>query len=231
MASLTTNSDRLREWLTRVRPAAWPSRRASAAGLVGLTLSLVPALSAPARAEGERYATAYLCQQAGRLTAQQCANAFANTAAELSEASPRFAARGDCERYFAKCSILDISGRKVTFGPTQQGVEIVGSGGRTMALPVVAWRGPRVDYRPRPVDEKALQVSPKRRVQAQAAWKAQLDAAAAPPAGVDGAVLPPEPFEPFDPDWQKQEGVATYPSKRAGKGKTTVAPDSPPAGE
>lgn len=200
---------------------------AAAAGLVFLAAMVVLVTGTdPSLAQAQRFATPYLCQQSGRLSQQQCANAFANTRAELLEAAPRFPTRGACERYFAKCSILDIlGGRKVTFGPTQQGIEIVG-GGRMSAVPVVASRGPRVDFRPRPVDQQAVQENPRRRAQAQAAWKAQLDAAAAPPPDAQGAVLPPEPFEPFDPEWQKQEGVATYPSKRAGKPKAT-----PPSGE
>jgi hypothetical protein len=216
----------LRQCRRPARRAAGFRRSAFLLSAVMATLVLCGLRASPASAQTTRYTTAYLCQQAGRLSAWQCANAFANTRAEMSEVAPRFPARGACERYFAKCSILDIKGQKVDFGPTQQGVEIVRSGGRVMALPVVESRGPRVDFRPRPVDQQALQENPKRRAQARAAWKAQLDAAAAPPGDLQGAVLPPEPYEPFDPDWQKQEGVPTYPSKRAGKPKATA-----PAGE
>lgn len=211
------------------RNRAVPAQPAAAA-IAALALGLVLASSSSAMAQTGKYGTPYTCQLSGRLSQAQCANAFANTRAELGETSPRFPTRAACEQHFARCSILDIlGGKKVTFGPTQEGVEIVRSGGRLMAVPVVTAKGPSPVFRPRPVDERATQELPQRRAQAQAAWKAQLDAAAAPPPDADGStVLPAEPFEPYDPNWQKQEGVATYPGKR--KGQAGAAPaDAPPA--
>jgi hypothetical protein len=200
----------------------------AAAAVAALALGLLLGSPGSAAAQTGTFGTPYTCQLSGRLSQQQCSNAFANTRAELGETSPRFPTRKACEEHFARCSILDIlGGRKVTFGPTQEGIEVVRNGGRLMALPVVTAKGPRPMFRPRPVDERAVQESPQRRAQAQAAWKAQLDAAAAPPPDVDGAaVLPAEPYEPYDPNWQKQEGVATYPGKRKGKAGSAEVPAS-----
>lgn len=163
---------------------------------------------------GRVFASPYLCSQAGGLRPEQCANAFANAQAELDEAAPRFSTRAACEQYFRRCSI-DVSARKPAFRPSMQGISVSLSTGRPSVMPVVAATGPGLSFQPRPVDEKRTQRSPQRQKQAQARWDQQLAAPAQLPVDAADPFFTPEKADAYDPNWQKQEGVATYPGPKA----------------
>jgi hypothetical protein len=73
------------------------------------------------------------CAEAGRLTAVQCSVAFRNARAEYDEKSPRYRARGDCERVHKTCVVQlagfagfsDVSRAAQVYAPGFRGVQLV----------------------------------------------------------------------------------------------------------
>ncbi len=195
-------------------------RRAAAMAATAALAAIVGFFASPAAAQqrgGRVFASPYICQQAGGYSAEQCRNAFANAQAELEDAAPRFPTREACVQYFKRCSIAEIaSGKKVTFAPSLAGVSISAGGGRPAVVPVVAGSAPPLGFQPRPIDQRRTERSTQKQKRAQAAWEQQLQAPAAAtgPAETDPNFAP-EKAEPYDPDWRKQEGVATFPGPKA----------------
>ncbi|MGL4729642.1 MAG: DUF1190 domain-containing protein [Bosea sp. (in: a-proteobacteria)] len=60
--------------------------------------------AAPASAQGIAYANRAACEQADKLTSEQCGFAFANARAEFEEKAPRYRGRADCVRAHKACS-------------------------------------------------------------------------------------------------------------------------------
>ncbi len=58
----------------------------------------------PALAQSQSYPSRAACEQADRLTSEQCGFAFANARAEFEEKAPRYRGRQDCVRAHKACS-------------------------------------------------------------------------------------------------------------------------------
>jgi hypothetical protein len=153
---------------------------------------------------------------ASRFTREQCENAFANALAEFDEGTPRFSKRQDCEKRFGRCQIAGFGSGKVSFGPQMEGVAITSRAGNITVVPVLKGPRPPVAFSERTVLQRKTERSDRKQKIAQARWEAQWSA----PEGVptaDGIAAVPAPGapEPFDENWQKQEGVAKYPAPAA----------------
>jgi hypothetical protein len=99
-------------------------------------------LAAPAKAQGLVYPSRAACEQADRLTSEQCGFAFANARAEFEEKAPRFRGRQDCQRAHKTCSAqlvgtggLASAGREAAiYVPRFEGVSIIEKDGRVAGV-------------------------------------------------------------------------------------------------
>ena len=187
-------------------------RLAALLGLLGL-----PACHASAQSAGIDYGSRAACERGGRFSADQCANAFANAQAEWDEGTPRFPTRPACEARFGRCQIAGVSRGKPSFQPVMDKVVILDRGSNVTVLPV-APRGQAgvVRFSERSIQQRRTERSDRKQQEAQKRWEASWTApeAGEGAAGPDAAFAPEKP-EPFDPNWQKQEGVRTYPGPGA----------------
>jgi hypothetical protein len=129
---------------------------ASAAVCVGIAIALT---ATPASAQTLTYASRAACEQADRLTSEQCGFAFANARAEFEEKAPRFRGRQDCTRSHKACSAqivgaggLASAGREAAiYVPRFEGVSIIEKDGRLAGvLPRVGGNAAR--FKPRAID-------------------------------------------------------------------------------
>jgi uncharacterized protein YgiB involved in biofilm formation len=202
-------SPRRREMAVSLWIAAW---------LLGLGLPIGKAL---AQSGGVEYGSRTACERAARLSTDQCANAFANAQAEWDEGTPRFPTRAACEARFGRCQIAGVSRGKPSFQPVMDKVVILDRGSNVTVLPVLP-RGQAgiVRFSERSIQQHKAQRSDRKQQEAQKRWESSWAAAeqaqgAAGPGVSDGTSFAPEKPEPFDPNWQKQEGVRTYPGPGA----------------
>lgn len=191
------------------------SRRAAQAWGAGLCLllgALAPAGPALAQAP-VTYGSRNACEMSARFNREQCDNAFANALAEFDEGTPRFPRRDECEKRFGRCQIAGFGSGQVSFGPQMDGVSILTRAGNITVLPVL--KGPRapVPFSERTILQRKTERSDRKQKAAQARWEAQWNAPEGLPPSEGGTAVPsPGAPEPFDENWQKQEGVAKYPA-------------------
>lgn len=164
---------------------------------------------------GLEYGSRAACERAARFSTEQCANAFANAQAEWDEGTPRFPTRAGCEARFGRCQIAGISRGKPSFQPVMEKVLILDRGSNVTVLPVA----PKVQqgqarFAERTIQQRKAGRSDRKQQAAQKRWEASWSAAegAGQVPEVDPGAFSPEKPEPFDPNWQKQEGVRTYPA-------------------
>ncbi len=126
-----------------------------------LGASLLFADGAGAQSAPVSYASRAACEQAARLTTEQCGFAFLNARAEFEEKAPRFRGRGDCERAHRTCAaqIVGFSGFNDAakgasiYVPRFQGVtlsESKGDGGAPKVLPQTS--AAKSPFKPRRID-------------------------------------------------------------------------------
>ncbi len=100
----------------------------------------------PALAQSQSYPSRAACEQADRLTSEQCGFAFANARAEFEEKAPRYRGRQDCVRAHKACSAQLVAvggmggaGREAAiYVPRFEGVSITERNGQ----PAACCRGP-----------------------------------------------------------------------------------------
>lgn len=177
--------------------------------------------SVPVEAQGaSEFGSRSACERSGRLSAEQCANAFTNAQAEWDEGTPRFARRAECEQRFRRCQIAGLSSGKVSFQPVMDKVLVTQRGGNVTVVPVAPPGGQGLArFGERTVLQRKPERSDRKQQEAQKRWEASWAEGAGagdapPPGSSDGGFVPEKP-EPFDPNWQKQEGVRTYPGPGA----------------
>lgn len=157
------------------------------------------------------YGSEYGCRSAGKLSAEQCANAAANTQAEFDEKAPRFPSREACERLFrgAGCSVGfkgadGWAGKRsgVYFQPRQAGFHVNVVSEREMtATPQVL--GPSIGFSPRTILRKDTRID-QRFARSRELWRPRAAGAGAAfgvatPDGAAGPLPPPPPVDPnFD---------------------------------
>lgn len=156
------------------------------------------------------------CEMSAKFTRDQCDNAFSNALAEFDEGTPRFDKRPDCEKRFGRCQIAGFGSGKVSFAPQMDGVAISTRAGNITVVPVLKGGRPPVPFSERTILQRKTERSDRKQKAAQGRWEAQwaVPEAGAPPEGSTTVPTPGAP-EPFDENWQKQEGVAKYPSPAA----------------
>jgi len=100
-----------------------------------------------------------------------CRTAYLNAKAEFDEKAPRFEHRGECEHYFRRCMIAEISAarRQVLFLPAMRGFAIDNGPKRTVS-PFAEGAMADTLFQPRAVDRADATVSPARIAEAKAAW-------------------------------------------------------------
>lgn len=197
----------LRTVLSRRTAMAWGACVCVMAGALGMAGQAVA--QAPVT-----YGSRNACEMSSRFTREQCDNAFANALAEFDEGTPRFPKRDECEKRFGRCQIAGFGSGKVSFGPQMDGVVIATRAGNITVLPVL--KGPRapVPFAERTILQRKTERSDRKQKAAQARWEALWSAPEGVPPPEDGTAAVPSPGgpEPFDENWQKQEGVAKYPA-------------------
>jgi uncharacterized protein YgiB involved in biofilm formation len=122
--------------------------RAAALAVAGFALA--PADLA-AQAGGETYVRRDECIEAGKLSPEQCENAYRNARAEFEQKAPRYASRAACERAHKRCGAqvsttggwdaLARGGGGATYVPRFVGIRVTGEGASARALPVVEGGG------------------------------------------------------------------------------------------
>jgi len=189
---------------------------------IALALSVAWASRTPALAQlGTEYGSRAACERAARFSTDQCANAFANAQAEWDEGTPRFPARAACEARFGRCQIAGISRGKPSFQPVMDKVIILDRGSNVTVLPVAPKGQPAVvRFSERSIQQRKTERSDRKQQEAQKRWEANWAAAeagdgAAGAGAADANSFSPEKPEPFDPNWQRQEGVRTFPGPGA----------------
>lgn len=185
--------------------------------------TMVAGLEASAQSGGVEFGSRSACERSARFSAEQCANAFTNAQAEWDEGMPSFAGRDQCVKRFGRCQIAGVSRGKVSFQPVMERVVINQRGGNVTVMPVAppsAQGGAR--FGERTILQRKPERSERRQQEAQKRWEALWAAADAGAAGAEGTIpgsdggsFSHEKPEAFDPNWQKQEGVRTYPGPAA----------------
>jgi hypothetical protein len=132
---------------------------ARAAALATLGLALLPADLA-AQATGQTYIRRDECIEAGRLSPEQCENAYRNARAEFEQKAPRYASRGLCERAHKRCGAqvsttggwdaLARGGGAASYVPRFVGIKVSGEGAASKALPIVEGSA-KIAFSPRQV--------------------------------------------------------------------------------
>lgn len=168
-----------------------------------------------AQAQSAQFAARFSCESAGRYSREQCDNAFVNALAEFEEGMPRFSKRADCEKRFGRCQIAGLGSGGVSFGPIMDGVVITNRGGNITVVPVAKGARPPVPFSERTILQRKAERSDRKQREAQKRWEAQWAAPEGVPPEGAGPVATPGAPEPFDENWQKQEGVAKYPAPAA----------------
>ncbi|MHB2169147.1 DUF1190 domain-containing protein [Alsobacter sp. R-9] len=174
------------------------------------------------RAQSIEVGSRSACEQSGRLPQAECDNAFLNAQAEWDEGTPRFSKRADCEKRFGRCQIASINRGKPSFQPAMSKVRITDRGSNRTVVPVPP-RGMQglVRFSERSILQRRTERSDRKQQEAQRRFEAAWGAAdaAGQPEGLEGGAdwngFAAEKPEPFDPNWQKQEGVRTYPGPKA----------------
>jgi hypothetical protein len=103
-----------------------------------LPVAILLAAALPAQAQGISYPSRAACEQAGRLSSEQCGFAFANARAEFEEKAPRYRGRADCVRAHKACSAqlvgiggISTAGREAAiYVPRFEGVSITERSGQ-----------------------------------------------------------------------------------------------------
>jgi len=118
--------------------------RAAAVAVAGLTFA--PADLA-AQAVGQTYVRRDDCIEAGKLSAEQCENAYRNARAEFEQRAPRYASRSACERAHKRCGAqmsttggwdaLARGAGAAAYVPRFVGIRVTGEGASGRALPVI----------------------------------------------------------------------------------------------
>jgi Protein of unknown function (DUF1190) len=131
-----------------------------AASFLALPFILLAAM--PVSAQSLAYPSRAACEQADRLTSEQCGFAFANARAEFEEKAPRYRGRQDCVKAHKACSaqLAGIGGGSGSFGgagreaaiyvPRFEGVAIAEKDGRPSG--VLPKAGAASRFKPRPID-------------------------------------------------------------------------------
>lgn len=132
---------------------------ARAAAFAVAWLALAPADLA-AQAAGQTYVRRDECIEAGRLSAEQCENAYRNARAEFEQKAPRYASRAACERAHRRCGAqisttggwdaLARGGGGATYVPRFVGIRVTGEGAAGRTLPIIEGSA-RVAFSPRQV--------------------------------------------------------------------------------
>ena len=174
-------------------------RRASSTICLAIAAAFLARDGARAYDSGPRaYLNAEACKAAHALSDAECQTAYANAKAEFDEKAPRFSARGECERYFRRCMIGDISGGRVTFVPQMRGFRI-DSARRRLVVPVPEGGDAGALFQPREIDRTDAFVSSVRKAEAQRTWKAMISprpATAAPGPSAESAPAGDQAVEP-----------------------------------
>ena len=164
------------------------------------------------------YGSRNACDISAKFTREQCDNAFSNALAEFDEGTPRFLKREECEKRFGRCQIAGFGSGKVSFAPQMDGVSISVRAGNITVLPVLKGGRPPVPFSERTILQRKTERSDRKQKAAQARWEAQWAVPEGIPPAEGGTAVPtPGAAEPFDENWQKQEGVAKYPAPARAK--------------
>lgn len=130
--------------------------RAAAFAVAGFALA--PADLA-AQAAGQTYIRRDECIEAGKLSPEQCENAYRNARAEFEQKAPRYASRSACERAHKRCGAQVATtggwdalarGAGATYVPRFVGIRVTGEGAASKALPIVEGAA-RIAFSPRQV--------------------------------------------------------------------------------
>ena len=130
--------------------------RAAAFAVAGFALA--PADLA-AQAAGQTYIRRDECIEAGKLSPEQCENAYRNARAEFEQKAPRYASRSACERAHKRCGAQVATtggwdalarGAGATYVPRFVGIRVTGEGAASKALPIVEGAA-RIAFSPRRV--------------------------------------------------------------------------------
>jgi uncharacterized protein YgiB involved in biofilm formation len=177
------------------------------------------------------------CVAARKFSAEQCANAVANSRAEFEEKAPRFPTREACERLFKEvgCSLGfkgadGWAGKKsgLYFSPRQLGFTMTPSGRDGVTAPFTS--GPPVAFSTRTIARRDAGVNFAVGQKARDSWRAEPGSSPAratsqdlgvpnAPAGDRGALPSPPPVDPnfdcasfLEPAKDGQAGVGCYPA-------------------
>lgn len=113
-----------------------------------------------AQALGTTFVRRDECIESGKLTAEQCENAYRNARAEYEQKAPRYASRAACERAHKRCAaqLVAVSGGwdalarggGATYVPRFVGIRVSGEGASAKTLPVIEG-GARIAFSARQV--------------------------------------------------------------------------------
>jgi uncharacterized protein YgiB involved in biofilm formation len=130
--------------------------RAAAFAVAGFVL--VPADLA-AQVAGQTYIRRDECIEAGKLSPEQCENAYRNARAEFEQKAPRYASRAACERAHKRCGAQVATtggwdalarGAGATYVPRFVGIRVTGEGAASKSLPIVEGAA-KIAFSPRQV--------------------------------------------------------------------------------
>jgi uncharacterized protein YgiB involved in biofilm formation len=123
-----------------------PLAAARAAVFAVAGFALTPADLA-AQVAGQTYVRRDECIEAGKLSAEQCENAYRNARAEFEQKAPRYASRSACERAHKRCGAqvsttggwdaLARGGGGQSYVPRFVGIRVTGEGASSKTLPII----------------------------------------------------------------------------------------------
>ncbi|SFD05569.1 Protein of unknown function [Bosea sp. CRIB-10] len=100
-----------------------------------------------AQVAGQTYVRRDECIEAGKLSAEQCENAYRNARAEFEQKAPRYASRSACERAHKRCGAqvsttggwdaLARGGGGQSYVPRFVGIRVTGEGASGKTLPII----------------------------------------------------------------------------------------------
>ena len=100
-----------------------------------------------AQVAGQTYVRRDECIEAGKLSAEQCENAYRNARAEFEQKAPRYASRSACERAHKRCGAqvsttggwdaLARGGGGQSYVPRFVGIRVTGEGAQGKAMPII----------------------------------------------------------------------------------------------
>ena len=118
--------------------------RAAAFAVAGIALTPADVV---AQAAGQTYVRRDECIEAGKLSAEQCENAYRNARAEFEQKAPRYASRSACERAHKRCGaqISTTGGWDAlargrggqSYVPRFVGIRVTGEGASGKTLPII----------------------------------------------------------------------------------------------